>query len=155
MDKKVAVDISHITKIYGNGDTGFNVWKTAHGRIGVGICWDQWFPECAHSMSVMGADLLLHPIAITSEPESQHIGSKDYWQRTMQGRAAATMVGLAASNRIDTRVIDDMTMTLYGHSLNIGSTVGIQAEIGGEQRMATVDFDFASMHKAGKLRIVS
>jgi N-carbamoylputrescine amidase len=130
---------------FSNGDTGFKVWETAHGRIGVGICWDQWFPECARSMALMGADLLLYPTAIGSEPESPHINSKDHWQRTMQGHAAANMVGLAASNRIGTEVIDDMTMTFYGHSFIADSTGGIQAEIGGEQGMATVDFDFASM----------
>jgi len=127
------------------GDTGFKVWNTAAGRIGVGICWDQWFPECARAMALMGADLLLYPTAIGSEPESPQINSKDHWQRTMQGHAAANMVALAASNRIGREVIDDITMNFYGHSFIADATGGKVAELGTDEGLAVADFDFAAM----------
>ncbi|NDE00931.1 MAG: N-carbamoylputrescine amidase [Gammaproteobacteria bacterium] len=82
------------------GDTGFRVWATRYGRIGVGICWDQWFPECARAMALMGAELLLYPTAIGSEPPpAPDIDSREHWQRTQQGHAAANVMPLIASNR--------------------------------------------------------
>lgn len=101
-------------KFYFNpGDTGFKVWSTAYGRIGVGICWDQWFPECARSMTMMGADLLLYPTAIGSEPaEAGSIDTKDMWQRSMIGHAVCNSVYVAASNRVGT----EGEMSFYGSS---------------------------------------
>ena len=82
------------------GDTGFRVWDTRFGRIGVGICWDQWFPECARVMALLGAELLLYPTAIGSEPPpALPVHSRDHWQRTQQGHAAANLMPLIASNR--------------------------------------------------------
>jgi N-carbamoylputrescine amidase len=82
------------------GDTGFRVWDTRHGRIGVGICWDQWFPETARAMVLMGAELLFFPTAIGTEPPpALPVNSKDHWQRTQQGHAAANLTPLIASNR--------------------------------------------------------
>ncbi len=82
------------------GDTGFKVWSTRFGRIGVGICWDQWFPECARVMALQGAELLLYPTAIGSEPPpALPVHSRDHWQRTQQGHAAANLMPLVASNR--------------------------------------------------------
>ena len=82
------------------GDTGFRVWSTRFGRIGVGICWDQWFPECARAMALQGAELLLYPTAIGSEPPpAPDIDSREHWQRTQQGHAAANVMPLIASNR--------------------------------------------------------
>ena len=82
------------------GDTGFRVWDTRYGRIGVGICWDQWFPECARAMALQGAELLLYPTAIGSEPPpAVPVLSCDHWQRVQQGHAAANLVPLIASNR--------------------------------------------------------
>jgi N-carbamoylputrescine amidase len=82
------------------GDTGFRVWDTRFGRIGVGICWDQWFPECARVMALMGAELLFYPTAIGSEPPpALPVNSRDHWQRTQQGHAAANLTPLIASNR--------------------------------------------------------
>ena len=82
------------------GDTGFRVWDTRFARIGVGICWDQWFPECARAMALMGAELLFYPTAIGTEPPpALPINSRDHWQRTQQGHAAANLVPLVASNR--------------------------------------------------------
>lgn len=73
------------------GDSGFKVWKTRFGTIGVGICWDQWFPEAARSMALMGADIILYPTAIGTEPQDATIDSADHWQRVMQGHAAANV----------------------------------------------------------------
>ena len=84
------------------GDTGFRVWDTRFGRIGLGICWDQWYPETARSLALMGAELLCFPTIIGSEPFSREFDSAGHWQRTMQGHAAANMVPLVAANRIGT-----------------------------------------------------
>ena len=81
------------------GNTGFKVWKTRFGTIGVGICWDQWFPETAKSMALMGAEMLLYPTAIGSEPILE-TDSMPHWRRTMQGHAAANLMPVAAANRI-------------------------------------------------------
>ncbi|MGI6006032.1 MAG: N-carbamoylputrescine amidase [Ruminococcus sp.] len=81
------------------GNTGFKVWDTRYGRIGVGICWDQWFPETARCMALMGAEMLLYPTAIGSEPILE-CDSMPHWRRTMQGHAAANIVPVAAANRI-------------------------------------------------------
>lgn len=101
-------------KYYFNpGDTGFKTWKTKFGSIGVGICWDQWFPECARSMALQGADLLLYPTAIGSEPpEANSIDTKDMWQRAMIGHAVCNSVYVAAANRIG----KEKEMTFYGSS---------------------------------------
>ncbi|WP_186647919.1 N-carbamoylputrescine amidase [Fluviispira vulneris] len=101
-------------KYYFNpGDTGFKVWKTAYGNIGVGICWDQWFPECARSMTLQGANLLLYPTAIGSEPPEAHaIDTKDMWQRAMIGHAVCNSVYVAAANRIGI----EKDMNFYGSS---------------------------------------
>src|SRR5262245_16916847 len=91
------------------GDTGFKVWETRYGRIGVGICWDQWFPECARAMALMGAEILFYPTAIGAEPQDPSIDSRNHWQRTMQGHAAANLMPLVASNRIGTESGDRWT----------------------------------------------
>jgi N-carbamoylputrescine amidase len=99
------------------GDTGFKVWNTKHARIGVGICWDQWFPECARAMALMGAELLFYPTAIGSEPLDPSIDSMGHWQRTMQGHAGANLTPVIASNRIGTEDGKNGTsMTFYGSS---------------------------------------
>lgn len=99
------------------GDTGFQVWDTRYGRIGVGICWDQWFPECARSMALMGAEILLYPTAIGSEPHDPTLDSAAHWQRVMQGHAGANLVPLVASNRVGTEPGKRGTsITFYGSS---------------------------------------
>lgn len=98
------------------GDTGFRVWDTAYGKIGVGICWDQWFPETARSLALLGAEMLLYPTAIGSEWGRPDIDSKDHWQRCMQGHAAANIMPVIASNRIGTETDEDAQMTFYGSS---------------------------------------
>ena len=108
-------------KTYFNpGDTGFRVWNTRYGAIGCGICWDQRFPEAARCMALMGAELLLYPTAIGSEPPpSPPLDSSGHWQRTMQGHAAANMVPVIASNRIGTEHATQdagYELSFYGHS---------------------------------------
>jgi N-carbamoylputrescine amidase len=105
------------------GDTGFKVFDTRYARLGVAICWDQWFPEAARCMVLQGADILLYPTAIGSEPQSPEIDSSGHWQRTMQGHAAANVVPLVASNRIGTESGEKYTMTFYGSSF-ISSPTG-------------------------------
>ncbi len=98
------------------GDTGFRVWRTRYGTIGIGICWDQWFPEAARIMALMGAEILLYPTAIGSEPQNPEYDSRDHWQTCMQGHAAANMVPMVVSNRVGTESIDDSAITFYGSS---------------------------------------
>ena len=101
------------------GNTGFKVWDTKYAKIGVGICWDQWFPECARSMALMGAELLFYPTAIGDEP-TLGIDSKGHWQRCMQGHAAANLIPVIAANRIGKETIsqngEDSTLEFYGSS---------------------------------------
>jgi N-carbamoylputrescine amidase len=105
------------------GDSGFKVFDTRFAKIGAAICWDQWFPETARCMVLMGAELLLYPTAIGSEPQSPSLDSSGHWQRTMQGHAAANIVPLVASNRIGTEGGEKYTMTFYGSSF-IASPTG-------------------------------
>jgi N-carbamoylputrescine amidase len=111
------------------GDTGFQVWTTAYGRLGAAICWDQWFPEAARIMVLKGADMLLYPTAIGSEPENPALNSREHWQRTMQGHAAANMVPVAAANRIGTEQGRSFGMTFYGSSFIADQTGAIIAEL--------------------------
>ncbi len=98
------------------GDTGFKVWDTRFGKIGVAICWDQWFPESARAMALLGAELLFYPTAIGAEPQDLSIDSRDHWQRAMQGHAASNVMPLIASNRIGTERGERWTVTYYGSS---------------------------------------
>jgi N-carbamoylputrescine amidase len=105
------------------GDTGFKVWHTKHACIGVGICWDQWFPECARAMALQGAEILFYPTAIGSEPQDATLDSKDHWQRVMQGHAGANVTPLVASNRIGTEPgAKGTSLTFYGSSFIAGPT---------------------------------
>jgi N-carbamoylputrescine amidase len=110
----------HEKYYFSPGDTGFRVWKTRYGTLGVGICWDQWFPEAARCMALMGADVLLYPTAIGSEPHDASIDSRDHWQRCMQGHAAANVMPLVASNRIGVERGEKYQMTFYGSSFIAG-----------------------------------
>ncbi|WP_345969889.1 N-carbamoylputrescine amidase [Sulfurimonas sp. HSL1-6] len=97
------------------GDTGFKVWQTRFGKIGVGICWDQWFPETARSLALLGAELIFYPTAIGSEPEI-NVDSKEHWQRVQQGHSAANTVPVIAANRIGEEAGESCTLTFYGSS---------------------------------------
>lgn len=123
------------------GDTGFKVWKTKYGTIGVGICWDQWFPEAARCMALLGAEILFYPTAIGSEPVLQ-TDSKPHWQRCMQGHAAANIMPVVASNRIGHEVQKDSEMTFYGSSFIADETGGLVAEADREtEGVITAEFD--------------
>ena len=123
------------------GDTGFKVWKTKYATIGVGICWDQWFPEAARCMALLGAEILFYPTAIGSEPVLQ-TDSKPHWQRCMQGHAAANIMPVVASNRIGHEVQKDSEMTFYGSSFIADETGGLVAEADREtEGVITAEFD--------------
>ena len=125
------------------GDTGFKVWNTKYARIGVGICWDQWFPETARAMALMGAELLFFPTAIGSEPQDASLDSRDHWQRTMQGHAAANLTPLIASNRTGTEPgANGTSITFYGSSFVANETGAKIAEAGrSEETVLTATFD--------------
>ena len=97
------------------GDTGFKVYNTAYGKIGVGICWDQWFCETARALTLMGAEIIFYPTAIGSEPEIG-LDSKDHWQRVQMGHAATNTAPVVVANRIGEEVGDSCTLTFYGSS---------------------------------------
>lgn len=98
------------------GDTGFQVWDTRYARIGLGICWDQWFPETARDLALQGAEIILYPTAIGSEPHDSGLDSRDHWQRTQQGHAAANLTPIVVSNRVGIEKEDDWQITFYGSS---------------------------------------
>ena len=133
------------------GDTGFKVWDTRYARIGVGICWDQWFPECARAMALMGAELLFYPTAIGSEPPpAQPVNSRDHWQRTQQGHAAANLTPVIVSNRIGVeRALQDpegLYIKLYGSSFIADPTGAKLAEAGEDgEAVLTAKFDLAAL----------
>ncbi|NLL80101.1 MAG: N-carbamoylputrescine amidase [Clostridiales bacterium] len=123
------------------GDTGFMVWNTKYGRIGAGICWDQWFPEAARIMALKGAELLFYPTAIGSEPDSD-MDTRPHWQRCMQGHAACNMIPVIASNRVGCETEQDSSMTFYGSSFITDATgaVLVQADRT-EETVLTAEFD--------------
>jgi N-carbamoylputrescine amidase len=127
------------------GDTGFKVWDTKYARIGVGICWDQWFPETARAMALMGAELLFFPTAIGSEPQDPTLDSRDHWQRTMQGHAAANLTPLIASNRTGTEPgANGTALTFYGSSFiadNTGAKIAEASRTEETTLTATFDLD--------------
>ena len=98
------------------GDTGFKAWTTKAGTIGVGICWDQWYPECARAMMLAGAEILFYPTAIGSEPYDKALDTHLQWQRAMQGHAVANAVPVIAANRIGMEDNGGVKQKFYGHS---------------------------------------
>jgi N-carbamoylputrescine amidase len=130
------------------GDTGFKVFETRYAKLGAAICWDQWFPETARSMALMGAEILLYPTAIGSEPQAPELDSCAHWQRTMQGHAAANIMPLVASNRIGTEQGEKYTMTFYGSSFIASPTGEI---IAGADRagecVLTAEFDLDEVRR--------
>ena len=97
------------------GDSGFKVYYTAYGKIGVGICWDQWFCETARALALMGAEIIFYPTAIGSEPEI-HLDSKEHWQRVQMGHSATNTVPVVVANRIGLEVGESCELTFYGSS---------------------------------------
>ncbi|MBH0236225.1 N-carbamoylputrescine amidase [Methylobrevis albus] len=126
------------------GDTGFKVFATRFGRIGVGICWDQWFPETARAMALQGAEVLLYPTAIGNEPHDTAHDSSGHWQRVMQGHAAANVMPVVASNRIGTEIAANTNARLdfFGASF-IADAMGAKvAEAdGASETVITATFD--------------
>ena len=130
------------------GDTGFKVFETAYAKLGVAICWDQWFPETARCMALMGAEILMFPTAIGSEPQDASIDSSGHWQRTMQGHAAANVMPLIASNRIGTEKGEKYTMTFYGSSFIASHTGEKVAEADrSSETVLTAEFDLDEIRR--------
>ena len=111
------------------GDTGFRSWATRFGVIGVGICWDQWFPEAARAMALTGAEILLYPTAIGSEPADPELDTKDRWHRVMAGHAVANAMPVAAANRIGR----EGEMTFYGSSFLVDHAGETVSELGRDE----------------------
>ena len=130
------------------GDTGFKVWHTRFGALGVGICWDQWFPEAARCMALMGAEALLFPTAIGSDPPSPDSDSRDPWQRVQQGHAAANLMPLMASNRIGVEEGASASMRFYGSSFVADQTGAIVAQASRDrQEIVTATFDLDEVRR--------
>jgi N-carbamoylputrescine amidase len=132
------------------GDTGFQVWRTCYGAFGCGICWDQWFPESARAMALMGAEALFYPTAIGNEPPpAPSVDSREHWTRVMQGHAGANCMPLVASNRIGTERGDAGELTFYGSSFIADATGAIVASLPADcQGVAVVEFDLDELAKA-------
>lgn len=130
------------------GNDGFKVWDVAGTRIGVGICWDQWYPECARVMALMGAELLLYPTAIGSEPYDADLDTSRMWRRAMQGHAVSNCMPVIAANRIGL----EEGQSFYGHSFITDEWGDLTAEFGASDSgvlMATLDLGQAARHRAG------
>lgn len=137
------------------GDTGFRVWDTAYARIGVGICWDQWFPEAARCMALQGAELLLYPTAIGSEPIID-CDSMPHWRRCMQGHAAANVMPVIAANRIGDETVyptaennrQSSSLTFYGSSFITDETGEVLEDAGRtEEKIIQRTFDLEAIEK--------
>ncbi|MBU3079065.1 N-carbamoylputrescine amidase [Sphingomonas quercus] len=129
------------------GNTGFKVWNAAETVIGVGVCWDQWYPETARSMMLMGAEILLYPTAIGTEPHDPGLDTSRLWRRAMIGHAVSNVVPVVASNRIGTEV----NQTFYGHSFICDERGDLLAEFGATETgvlTATLDIARAKRHRA-------
>ena len=139
--------IGYTEKFYFSpGDTGFKVWDTEVGRIGVGICWDQWFPETSRSMALSGAEILLFPTAIGSEPPDPSWDSSGHWQRVMQGHAGANLMPLVAANRIGHEVGVTTEITFYGSSFIADATGDKVAEADRtSETVLTATFDLEAL----------
>lgn len=126
------------------GDTGFKVWSTRFGKVGVGICWDQWYPECARAMMLLGAELLLYPTAIGSEPHDPSLDTRDPWQRAMIGHAVSNIVPVCGANRIGT----EEGQVFYGSSFCANHRGDKVAELSRtEEGAAIASFDLAETRR--------
>jgi N-carbamoylputrescine amidase len=127
------------------GDTGFRVWKTRYATIGVGICWDQWFPESARAMMLLGAEVLFYPTAIGSEPHDPDLDTRDPWQRAMVGHAVSNVVPVVAANRIG----DESGQIFYGSSFIADPRGDKRVELGRTDEGAIVaTFDLDAIERA-------
>ena len=136
------------------GDTGFRAWNTRHGRLGVGICWDQWYPEAARAMALMGAQVLLYPTAIGSEPHDPELDTATPWRRAMQGHAVANVIPVAGANRTGFEPWADYPgggQTFYGSSFVCDHRGDLAAELGRDEEgvaLASFDLDVLDRHRA-------
>jgi N-carbamoylputrescine amidase len=133
------------------GDTGFRVWDTRFGRLGVGICWDQWYPEAARAMALRGAEVLFYPTAIGSEPHDSSLDTRDPWRRVMQGHAVANVMPVVASNRIGFEPGPGGGQSFYGSSFiadHRGDLVSSFERTDEGVLTATFDLDFLHTHRA-------
>jgi N-carbamoylputrescine amidase len=127
------------------GDSGFVAWRTKRATLGVGICWDQWFPECARALVLSGADALLYPTAIGSEPENPSLDTKDRWQRAMLGHAVCNVVPVVAANRIG----NEGGQLFYGSSFIADHAGEKLAELGrDEEGVIVASVDLAAVRAA-------
>ncbi|MBG0775641.1 MAG: N-carbamoylputrescine amidase [Desulfovibrionaceae bacterium] len=133
------------------GDTGFRVWPTRVGRVGLGICWDQWFPEAARAMALLGAEILLYPTAIGSEPADEGAFTRDRWRRVMQGHAVANHMPVAAANRVGSERGATCAIEFYGSSFVAGHDGAVAASLDETQEgvaLATFDLDTLARGRA-------
>nr|WP_317893615.1 N-carbamoylputrescine amidase [uncultured Sphingomonas sp.] len=129
------------------GNTGFKVWDGPAAKIGVGVCWDQWYPETARAMMLMGAQLLFYPTAIGSEPHDTSLDTARLWRRAMVGHAVSNVVPVIAANRVGT----EHDQTFYGTSFICDERGDILAELDREEEgviTATLDLDRVARHRA-------
>lgn len=134
------------------GNTGFKVWDVFGTRIGVGVCWDQWYPESARAMALMGAELLFYPTAIGSEPYDAQFDTSRMWQRAMQGHSVSNCMPVIAANRIGVEAETGSDQAFYGHSFITNEWGDKLVEFGREEDgvlVATLDLDTAAKHRAG------
>jgi N-carbamoylputrescine amidase len=128
------------------GDTGFKAWRTKAGTIGVGICWDQWYPEAARAMVLAGAEVLLYPTAIGSEPYDKSLDTHKEWQRAMQGHAVANAVPVVAANRIGLEDNDGLRQKFYGRSFIADHRGAVVASFGAtDEGVLTDTFDLTEI----------
>eukprot|EP01105_Mastigella_eilhardi_P006276 TRINITY_DN17904_c0_g1_i1.p1 TRINITY_DN17904_c0_g1~~TRINITY_DN17904_c0_g1_i1.p1 ORF type:complete len:318 (-),score=78.67 TRINITY_DN17904_c0_g1_i1:64-969(-) len=127
------------------GDTGFVTFRSRFATLGVGICWDQWFPEAARCFTLCGADLLLYPTAIGSEPAAPSYNSQPHWTRVMQGHAAANMIPVIASNRIGAEKAGNSEITFYGHSFIAGPTGELLQQASSAEEVLSASFDLGEL----------
>jgi N-carbamoylputrescine amidase len=133
------------------GDTGFKVWNTKFGRVGVGICWDQWYPETARAMMLQGAEILMYPTAIGTEPHDDTLDTAAPWQRAMQGHAVSNVVPVVGANRIGHEQVTDAGQTFYGHSFIANHRGDLVESFGATDEgvlVHTFDLDFLDRHRA-------
>lgn len=127
------------------GDTGFKVWNTKKGNIGVGICWDQWYPECARAMALMGAEILLYPTAIGSEPHDPSLDTAARWRRAMQGHAVSNVIPIAAANRVG----EENGQAFYGTSFVANEAGDILSDMDrSEEGVRVTSFDLNEIERA-------
>ena len=133
------------------GDTGFRVWDTRFGRVGIGICWDQWYPESARAMMLAGAEVLFYPTAIGSEPHDKDLDTAEPWRRAMVGHAVSNIVPVVGANRTGFENLTEVGQTFYGSSFICDHRGDIVEGLGRDEEgivAGTFDLDFLSTHRA-------